>query len=61
MAAQRRQDWQLVQQVEAELAEMGRSTFVQLANEAARYLRDQYPTERGAAITASGRRPRSPG
>jgi superfamily I DNA/RNA helicase len=38
--AQRRQVWQLVQQIEGELAGMGRSTFVQLANEAARYLGD---------------------
>jgi superfamily I DNA/RNA helicase len=37
--AQRRQVWQLAQQVEAELAATGRSTFVQLANEAVRYLR----------------------
>ena len=37
--AQRRQVWQLVQQVEAELTAMGRDTFVQLANEAARLVR----------------------
>jgi superfamily I DNA/RNA helicase len=36
--AQRRQVWQLTQQVDSELNAMGRSTFVQLANEAARFL-----------------------
>ena len=41
--AQRRQVWQLVQQVEAELKATGRDTFVQLANEAARLVR-QAPT-----------------
>jgi superfamily I DNA/RNA helicase len=38
--AQRRQVWQLAQYVEAELAQLGRDTFLQLANEAARLLRD---------------------
>jgi superfamily I DNA/RNA helicase len=38
--AQRRQVWQLAQRVETELAATGRSTFVLLANEAARYLRE---------------------
>jgi hypothetical protein len=38
--AQRRQVWQLAQQVEAELQVRGQSTFLQLANEAARYLRE---------------------
>jgi len=38
--AQRRQVWQLAQQVEAELRRRGQSTFLQLANEAARYLRE---------------------
>jgi superfamily I DNA/RNA helicase len=37
---QRRQVWQLARRVEAELASAGRSTFLQLANEAARILRD---------------------
>jgi hypothetical protein len=37
--AQRRQVWQLAQHVESELNAMGRSTFLQLANEAARILR----------------------
>jgi superfamily I DNA/RNA helicase len=37
--AQRRRVWQLAQQVESELSAMGRSTFLQLANEAARFLR----------------------
>jgi len=36
---QRRQVWNLVRQVEAELKAMGRDTFVQLADEAARVLR----------------------
>jgi superfamily I DNA/RNA helicase len=38
--AQRRQVWQLAQQVESELSALGRSTFLQLANEAARFLHD---------------------
>ena len=38
--AQRRQVWQLVQQVESQLGAQGRSTFQQLANEAARFLGD---------------------
>jgi superfamily I DNA/RNA helicase len=38
--AQRRQVWQLVQQVESVLSALGRSTFLQLANEAARFLHD---------------------
>jgi superfamily I DNA/RNA helicase len=38
--AQRRQVWQLAQQVEAQLQGRGQSTFLQLANEAARYLRE---------------------
>ena len=38
--AQRRQVWNLVQRVQSELAARGRSTFIQLANEAARDLRD---------------------
>ncbi len=38
--AQRRQVWQLVQQVESQLGTQGRSTFQQLANEAARFLGD---------------------
>ena len=38
--AQRRQVWRLVQQVESQLSALGRSTFLQLANEAARFLRD---------------------
>ena len=38
--AQRRQIWQLVQQVESRLSTQGRSTFLQLANEAARFLDD---------------------
>jgi superfamily I DNA/RNA helicase len=37
--AQRRQVWHLAQQVESALSAMGRSTFLQLANEAARFLR----------------------
>ena len=37
--AQRRQVWQLTQQVESELGALGRSTFLQLANEATRFLR----------------------
>ena len=37
---QRRQVWHLAQQVESRLSALGRSTFLQLANEAARYLRD---------------------
>ncbi len=36
--AQRRQVWQLAQQVESELNARGQSTFLQLANEAARFL-----------------------
>jgi AAA domain/UvrD-like helicase C-terminal domain len=36
--AQRRQVWQLTQQVEAELRSLGRSTHLQLANEAARLI-----------------------
>ena len=38
--AQRRQIWRLAQQVESQLSAQGRSTFLQLANEAARFLRD---------------------
>ena len=38
--AQRRQVWQLVQRVEADLTIMNRSTFLQLASEAARFLRE---------------------
>jgi superfamily I DNA/RNA helicase len=38
--AQRRQVWALIQQVEARLRALGRDTFTQLANEAARALRD---------------------
>ncbi len=38
--AQRRQVWQLAQQVESVLSALGRSTFLQLANEAARFLHD---------------------
>jgi len=38
--AQRRQVWQLAQQVESELSALGRSTFLQLANEATRFLHD---------------------
>jgi superfamily I DNA/RNA helicase len=37
--AQRREVWQVVQRVEAELRRQGRETFVQLADEAARLLR----------------------
>ena len=37
---QRRQVWRFVQQVESQLSALGRSTFLQLANEAARFLRD---------------------
>jgi len=37
---QRRQVWKLAQQVELELSALGRSTFLQLANEAARFLHD---------------------
>jgi superfamily I DNA/RNA helicase len=38
--AQRRHVWRLAQVVESELSAKGRSTFLQLANEAARFLRD---------------------
>jgi superfamily I DNA/RNA helicase len=38
--AQRRQVWQVTQQVEAELRSQGRDTFLQLAEEAARVLRE---------------------
>ncbi len=38
--AQRRQVWQLAQQVESVLSALGRSTFLQLANEATRFLHD---------------------
>ena len=38
--SQRRQVWQLVQQVQSRLSSQGRSTFLQLANEAARCARD---------------------
>ena len=38
--AQRRQVWALTQRVEAQLRALGRDTFTQLANEAARALRD---------------------
>jgi superfamily I DNA/RNA helicase len=38
--AQRRQVWQVTRQVEARLRALGRDTFTQLANEAARLLRD---------------------
>jgi superfamily I DNA/RNA helicase len=38
--AQRRKIWQLVQQVQSQLSTQRRSTFLQLANEAARLLRD---------------------
>jgi superfamily I DNA/RNA helicase len=38
--AHRRQVWQLAQQVESELSALGRSTFLQLANEAARFLHE---------------------
>jgi superfamily I DNA/RNA helicase len=38
--AQRRQVWALIRQVEARLHALGRDTFTQLANEAARALRD---------------------
>jgi superfamily I DNA/RNA helicase len=37
---QRRQVWRLAQQVESQLSALGRSTFLQLANQAARFLRD---------------------
>jgi superfamily I DNA/RNA helicase len=38
--AQRRQVWALTQQIEAHLRKLGRGTFTQLANEAARAVRD---------------------
>jgi superfamily I DNA/RNA helicase len=38
--AQRRQVWALIQRVEAKLSALGRDTFTQLANEAARAVRD---------------------
>jgi UvrD/REP helicase N-terminal domain len=49
--AQRRQVWQLTRQVEAELSSLGRSTHLQLANEAAHVMRDsEEPTYRYVII-----------